>query len=230
MFTISPSLYSADLLDIRQVLKSLEGFEHLHLDVDDGNFVRGISFGMDIIEGTAKCTDIPLDAHLEVLNPMDYVKPLAEAGIELICAHVEALDFPSLFLSSVHQYGKKAGLALNVKTPVAFIEPYADQLDQLILVSCEADADGLQFRKGVLKKISDARLVLREQTQIWADGGINEANLQSVVAAGADGAVLGRAVFGTQNPTEAYARLLEMGRNYEKEREGQCCMKKNVRN
>ncbi|HCR82607.1 ribulose-phosphate 3-epimerase [Muricomes intestini] len=219
MFTISPSLYSADLLNIRQVLRSLEGFEHLHLDVDDGNFVRGISFGMDVIEGVAECTDIPLDAHLEVLNPMDYVAPLARAGVELICAHVEVLDFPSLFLSSVHRYGKKAGLALNIKTPIAYIEPYADQLDQLILVSCEADVDGLPFRRGVLKKLSEARLKLEEHTKIWVDGGVNKSNLRSVVDAGADGVVLGRAVFGSENPVDTYVQLLELGRGYEKERD-----------
>lgn len=219
MFTISPSLYSADLLNLRQVLKSLKGFEHLHLDVDDGNFVRGISFGMDIINGVAKCTDIPLDAHLEVLNPMEYVKPLAEAGVEMICAHVEALEFPSLFLSSVHQYGRKAGLALNIKTPAVFLEPYADQLEQVILVSCEADVDGLPFRKGVLKKISDARAMLSENTKIWVDGGINETNLKSIIDAGADGCVVGRAVFGARDPEAAYAHLLSLGRKYEKERE-----------
>lgn len=219
MFTISPSLYSADLLNLRQVLKSLKGFEHLHLDLDDGNFVRGISFGMDIIEGVAKCTDIPLDAHLEVLNPMAYVKTLAEAGVEMICAHVEALEYPSLFLSSVHQYGRKAGLALNIKTPVVFLEPYADQLEQVILVSCEADVDGLPFRKGVLKKIADVRAMLSKNTKIWVDGGVNETNLKSIIDAGADGCVVGRAVFGAKDPEAAYAHLLALGRKYEKERD-----------
>ena len=87
MFTISPSLYSADLLDLREVIGKLKGFEHLHLDIDDGNFVRGISFGMEVVKGVAECTEIPLDAHLEVLNPMEYVEPLCEAGVEMICAH-----------------------------------------------------------------------------------------------------------------------------------------------
>ena len=91
MFTISPSLYSADLLDLREVIGKLKGFEHLHLDIDDGNFVRGISFGMEVVKGVAECTEIPLDAHLEVLNPMEYVEPLCEAGVEMICAHVESL-------------------------------------------------------------------------------------------------------------------------------------------
>lgn len=220
MFTISPSLYSADLLNLRQVLQELTGFEHLHLDVDDGNFVRGISFGMETIRGVAEVTDIPLDAHLEVLNPMDYVEPLARAGVETICAHVESLDFPSLFLSKVHQFGKRAGLALNIKTPVSFLEPYADQLDQIIIVSCEADTEGLQFRPGVLKKISDARAFLRADVPIWVDGGVNEGNLKTVIDSGADGVVLGRAIFGSPNPVTAYSYLLELGRKFVKECEG----------
>lgn len=103
MFTISPSLYSADLMDVRGALKATTGFEHMHLDVDDGNFVRGISFGMDLVGGISRATDVPLDAHLEVLNPMAYVDALCKARVGLIGAHVEALEFPSLFLSSVHE-------------------------------------------------------------------------------------------------------------------------------
>lgn len=219
MFTISPSIYSADLLNLRQVLRSLEGFEHLHLDIDDGNFVRGISFGMDLVEPLAKETDIPLDAHLEVLNPMDYVVPLCEAGIGQIVAHVEALPFPSLFLSSVHKYGKKAGLALNIKTPAEFLEPYIDQLDCVIVVSVEADVEGLPFRPGVLNKIRKLRQMLPKETTIWVDGGVNESNLKAVIDAGADAIVQGRAVFKAKDPNEAYRRLLALGRSYEQERD-----------
>lgn len=218
MFTISPSLYSADLLNLRQVLASLEGFEHLHLDIDDGNFVRGISFGMDLVEPLAKATSIPLDAHLEVLNPMDYAEPLCRAGVEQIVAHVEALPFPSLFLSTVHDHGKKAGLALNIKTPAEFLEPYLDQLDCVIVVSVEADAEGLPFRPGVLPKIRRLRQMLPENVPVWVDGGVNESNLRSVIEAGADAIVQGRAVFKAPDPNAAYARLLALGRGYEKER------------
>ncbi len=219
MFTISPSLYSADLLDIRNVLKSLQGFEHLHLDIDDGNFVRGISFGMDFVEPVAKATDIPLDAHLEVLNPMDYVIPLCQAGVEQIVAHVEALPFPSLFLSTVRQQGKKAGLALNIKTPVSVLEPYIDQLDCIIIVSVEADVEGLPFRPGVLKKIRDARAMLPKNVTVWVDGGVNETNMKAVIDAGADAIIQGRAVFKAEDPNAAYQRLLKLGRDYEKERD-----------
>ena len=219
MFTISPSIYSADLVDLRGVLHSLDGFEHLHLDIDDGNFVRGISFGMDLVEPLARETDIPLDAHLEVLNPMDYVEPLCRAGVGQIVAHVEALPYPSLFLSAVHKYGKKAGLALNIKTPAEFLEPYIDQLDCVIVVSVEADEEGLPFRPGILPKIHRLRQMLPRDIPIWVDGGVNKSNLKSVIDAGADAIVQGRAVFKASDPNEAYRNLLALGRSYEQERD-----------
>ncbi|MBR3168479.1 MAG: ribulose-phosphate 3-epimerase [Erysipelotrichaceae bacterium] len=217
MFTVSPSIYSADLLDLRKVLKEAEGFEHIHLDIDDGNFVRGISFGTALVGQIAKATSVPLDAHLEVLNPLDHVDGLAKAGVSLISAHLEVLDYPSLFLSRVHNLGKKAGIALNLKTPVSFLEPYIGQFDQLLLVSVEADEEGLPFRRGVLKKICQARELFGPDLPVWVDGGINDGNLKEVVEAGADGVVIGRAVFQAENFREAYEHYLNAGRAYEKE-------------
>jgi len=217
MFTVSPSIYSADLLNLKAVLEKAEGFEHIHLDIDDGNFVKGISFGMTLIQQIARNTSVPLDAHLEVLNPMAYVDQLAEAGIELICAHIEVLDYPSEFLSRVHSHGKKAGLALNLKTPVYFIEPYIDQIDHLLFVSVESDYEGLPFRKGVLKKVRQAREIFGKDLEIWVDGGINDDNLKAVVEAGASGVVIGRAVFKADDFQKAYDHFIETGRRYETE-------------
>lgn len=219
MFTVSPSLYSADLLNLQNVLERVKEFENLHLDIDDGNFVRGISFGMDLVERVAKFTNIPLDAHLEVLNPMDYAIPLAKAGVTLISAHIEALPFPGQFLADVHRYGAKAGLALNIKTPAVVLEPYVDMLEQVIFVSCEAEDDGLPLCEGVLKKVRQAREILPPSVLIWVDGGVNESNLASVVDAGADGIVVGRAVFAAEDPVKAYRRLVSLGNKYQKEQE-----------
>ena len=216
MFTVSPSIYSADFLNLKDVLDKSKNFEHIHLDIDDGNFVKGISFGTDIVEQISNYTDVPLDVHLEVLNPMDYVEPLMKTKVNLIVAHIERLDYPSLFLSTVHQYGKKAGLALNIKTPVKFIEPYIDQIDHLIIVSVESDVEGLPFRKTVLKKIKEARAMLGDTFPIWVDGGINDFNLKDVIEAGASGVVIGRAVFKAENFEEAYNHFLTLGREIEK--------------
>jgi ribulose-phosphate 3-epimerase len=217
MFTVSPSIYSADLLDLKNVLDKARDFEHIHLDIDDGNFVRGISFGSEMVRQIAAYTDVPLDAHLEVLNPLDYVTPLCDAGVRLLTAHVEALPYPSEFLSYVHSYGVKAGLSLNVKTPLSYVEPYLDDLEQLLFVSVEADYEGLPFRRSVLKKVREARKIVSDRTMIWVDGGINDDNLYDVIEAGADGVVIGRAVFKADDFKEAYDHFLNKGREIERQ-------------
>ena len=218
MFTVSPSIYSADLMDLRNVLKKSKDFEHLHLDIDDGHFVRGISFGMDMVEQICQCTDVELDAHLEVNNPMDYVEALCLSKVAMISAHIETLNYPSLFFSTVHKYNKKASIALNLKTPLTYIKPYLDQIDHLLLVSVETDVEGLPFRKSVLEKITEARQMLGDRIPIWVDGGINDSNLEEIVRAGADGVVIGRAVFKADDFKKAYDHFLSIGRTYEAQR------------
>lgn len=218
MFIVSPSIYSADLLRLADVLDSVSTIENLHIDIDDGNFVRGISFGADMVCAIASHTSIPLDVHLEVINPCDYVDALCQTGIHRLCAHIEALPYPSLFLSDVKRRGVKAGLSLNLKTPVQVLQPYANDVDHVLLVSVEADHEGLPFRAGVLEKIADARRLLPKETAIWVDGGINDTNLRDVVLAGADAVVIGRAVFDQPDPAEAWKYYRDRGEAYRLER------------
>ena len=216
MFIVTPSIYAADLLDMKNVLAKCAHFAHLHVDIDDGNFVRGISFGTDYLRAVAQNTEVPLDVHLEVLNPMDYVKPLAEIGVDRIAAHVEALPYPSLFLSTVHNLGMKAGLAVNIKTPAAAVLPYAAELDELIVITSEADDDGLRYRPAALAKIKEVKPQMQPDAWILVDGGANESNLEQIIRAGANGIVAGRAVFGDPDPAAAYERLLQAGLRWQK--------------
>ena len=167
---------------------------------------------MDTVATVARNTDVPLDVHLEVLNPMDYVRPLCEIGVSAACAHVEALPFPSEFLSALRRGGiEKIGLAINLKTPVDEILSYADQLDYVIFVSVEADSDGLPFRPMTLEKVRRAREAFGDRVQLWVDGGVNETNLPDVIRAGADAVVVGRAVFGQDDPIAAARRIEKIG-------------------
>ena len=219
MFIVSPSIYSADFLHLADQLDALAGISNLHLDIDDGNFVRGISFGMKIAEQIAAHTSIHLDAHLEVLNPLDYVEPLLATGIKQICAHIEQLPYPHLFMSAVRQAGGLAGLSVNLKTPVTLLEPYARNVDFVLFVSVEADFEGLPFRPSVLKKIEEARSFLPRETPIWVDGGINLENLPLVIKAGADAVVMGRAIFENPNPKSAWESYQSRGEILRQERE-----------
>lgn len=220
-FVLSPSLSAGSQLDLAGTLAATRGLDHIHLDVDDGNFVHEITFGADTVRTVCANTDVPADVHLEVLNPLEYVRPLADAGVAAVCAHVEALPFPSEFLSAARAAGiPKVGLAINLKTPVDEVLAYADQVDYVIFVSVEADSDGLPFRPMTLWKVRRARRALaelaacgmcRDDVELWVDGGVNEGNLPDVVAAGAGGVVVGRAVFGADDPVAAAERIRALG-------------------
>lgn len=211
-FAVSPSLSAGSQLRLGETLEALAGLEHLHLDVDDGNFVHGITFGLDTVRVVAENTDVPLDVHLEVENPLDYVDELGRIGVSAVCAHVEALPFPSEFLGAARAAGiSRCGLALNVKTPVETLLAYAREIDYVIIVSVEADRGGLWFREGALDKVRRAREILPPDCDIWVDGAIRADNLPTVAAAGADGVVVGRAVFGAQNPLLAARELAAIG-------------------
>lgn len=214
MFIVSPSIYSADPLRLAQVLDSIKGIENLHMDIDDGNFVKGISFGVDTVKAITDYTDIPVDVHLEVINPLNYIESLCNAGIQGLCAHIEALAYPYLFLSDVKRRGVKAGLSLNLKTPVNYIQAYVKDLDYLLLVSIETDYEGLPFRSGVLEKVKEARKLLPKETPIWIDGGVNDENLEEIVLAGADAVVMGRAIFESQNPFASWKYYRDKGESY----------------
>ena len=211
-FAVSPSLSAGSQLHLEETLRALSGLEHLHLDVDDGNFVHGITFGLDTVRIVAENTTVPVDVHLEVSNPLDYVDELGRIGVWAACAHVEALPFPSEFLGAARAAGiERRGLALNLKTPVETLLPYAREIDYVIIVSVEADREGLRFRPGALDKISRARKVLPHTCDVWADGAIRSDNLPAVAAAGADGVVVGRAVFDAVDPLLASRELATIG-------------------
>ena len=216
MFTVSPSIYSADLLNLKDVLDKTSNFEHIHLDIDDGNFVKGISFGTDLISQIAANTKVPLDVHLEVLNPMDYIDELCKLKMSIIVAHIEVLDNPKEFIDRIHSYGVKAGFAINVGTPLDKIKPYLNDIDHLIFVSVVSGEKGLPFRKEVLSNVKEIKSIAKKELTIWVDGGVNESNLKDVVDAGATGVVIGRAVFKANDYTEAYDKFIKLGRSYEK--------------
>lgn len=220
MFELSPSLSAGSQLNLGAVLDATRSLAHIHLDVDDGNFVHEITFGMGTVRTVVQNTPVPVDVHLEVLNPLDYVQPICDAGVSAACAHVEALPYPSEWLSALKMGGcPKRGLALNLSTPVDVLGYYADQIDYVLFVSIEADREGLPFRPMTLDKVRHARQILPPHVQLWVDGGVNETNLRDVVMAGADAVVMGRAVFGTDDPVAAYEHLVSLGEDYRKERD-----------
>jgi ribulose-phosphate 3-epimerase len=207
---IIPSIASANPLAIGKEIDRLGKISCLHLDIEDGNFCPSMTFGMDTIRAIAGYTHAELDAHLMVTNPLDYVDSLCDCGVSQIAAHFEALPYPAKFLGKVHSKGKKAGLALNLKTDVSTLEAFSDQLDYVLFLTNEPDYAGLKFNQYSLKKIRLCRKLLPERISLWVDGGVTKELLPKLQNCGVDTAIMGRAIFGADSPEEEYQRILEL--------------------
>ena len=208
MIQIIPSLASADPLNLKGCLDSLGSISQVHLDIEDGNFVPNITFGLKTALAVRACTSRLLDAHLLVTRPMDYLEPLLSAGFQAIAIHVESEAYPGEALLRIRRGGAKAGLAFNGKANIDMALAYADDLDYVIIMTSEPDGRGQQLNPHLLDKIRFARNRLPERIAITADGGIGADNLAEVVQAGADSLILGRAVWSAEYPEDACRRFL----------------------
>lgn len=197
MLKIVPSIASADLLNIQREVKKAERTGRLHFDMEDGNFSPDITFGVDLAGQISAVTDARIDAHLMVNNPLKYIVPLMDCGVTSIAFHLEAAEYPSECLTVIHSCGGKAGMALNYGTKVSDVEPWLDQIDYLLLQTCEAGDPTLAFKPYSLKKIRQARELvgLDGGIELWADGGIRKEMLPELERCGLDYAVMGRAFF-----------------------------------
>lgn len=209
MISVIPSLASADQLRLGEQIAALGAGHALHLDIEDGNFVPNITFGMRTARAAAG-TGCEADAHLMVTDPGEYLDELLEMGIRKIAVHAEASQYPAVWLNKIRAAGGRAGLAVNCMAPVEFLLPYIDILDYILIMTSEPDGGQQTFNSRMLDKIKAARRLFPERVSIMADGGITEELLPRVAAAGADTIILGRAVWGAADPAAQIKRLLKI--------------------
>lgn len=170
------------------------GVKALHLDVMDGNFVPNLTYGMPVVAAIRRLTDLPLDAHLMINHPAQYVDQFCEAGADSVTFHVEAVDDPRPVLARIREHGVGAGIALNPETPLEAITDYLDLCDLVLVMSVKAGFGGQAFNPVALDKLRAVRdvapHVLRE-----VDGGVNEQTIAQCADAGAQLFVVGSAIF-----------------------------------
>lgn len=215
---IVPSLASADQLRLGEQIKDLGEYPFLHIDIEDGNFIPNITFGMKTVKETARRARKELDVHLLVTNPMDYIDDLLELGIKKIAFHLEAVQYPAVCLHRIHEGGGKAGVAFNFRAQVKDVLPYIDEVDYVLIMTSEPDGRDQIFRSCMLDKVREARRLLPSSVSVWVDGGISERNMLETVQSGADTLVMGRAVWGYREPEKRIAQLkreLKVQENYE---------------
>lgn len=214
MTEILPSIASSDMLYIGQTLDRLGKTGRLHIDIEDGNFVPNITFGMKTVRAIHAHSPLSLNAHLMVTNPMLYIDELAACGVQELAVHFESLPYPLEVLAYIRSKGMKAGLALNFVTPVCMLEPFIDGMDFLLIMTAEPDGESQRFQASACKRIAAARQLLGPEAEIWVDGGIGEAEFPQVLAAGANTVIMGRAIVGHEDPLAriAYFQALAEGR------------------
>lgn len=207
MVKILPSLASADQLHLEQEIQKAKKAGYLHFDIEDGNFVPNITFGMKTVKSACAILDhVVCDAHLMVTNPMEYLEELSAAGFQGTAFHWESASYPMRLVNKIRKLGMRAGIALNPRTPAGELTDYLDRIDYLLLMSSEPDGEGELFQTEVLNKIRFFR-EKNKKIEIWADGGVNEQNFRQVISAGAGGVVLGRAFFQAEDTEDLLTRL-----------------------
>ena len=207
-FEIIPSIASANPLCLCRELERLQDIPRLHIDIEDGNFVPNISFGMKTVAAIAAATDKTMDAHLMVTNPRDYLQPLAALGVKAVCVHVESEMYPLLAIGDIHRYGMQAGLALNFKSDWEDVRPFISDMDYVLIMCAEPDGKGECFHPNALDKVRRFAKQLPPDVAIWVDGGVDANTIQSLVLAGASVAIIGRALFKTDDVKKTYTKLM----------------------
>ena len=197
---LTPSILAANFANLEADIKAAErgGADYFHLDIMDGHFVPNISFGPWVAKIMKTITDVPLDAHLMITNPREYIPKFLDAGVELIYPHIEASYDVYRTVQMIVDHGGRAGITLNPATHVSMVEGVLDLIDSVLVMSVCPGFGGQEFIPSTMKKITDLRILLDEQkptVRIAVDGGVTLEKIPDLRKAGADFFIAGSAVF-----------------------------------
>jgi len=212
---IAPSVLAADFANLQRDSEMLNKSEAdwFHIDIMDGVFVPNISFGMPALKAIAKHATKPLDVHLMIVNPDQYIETFAELGSAVLTVHYEACDHLHRTLQKIKSCGMKAGVALNPHTPITVLESIIKDVDVVCLMSVNPGFGGQSFIEETYTKVRTLKTLIQEKesaTLIEIDGGVTNKNAKQLIDAGADVLVAGSYVFGAEDPIQTIAGLKEI--------------------
>jgi len=213
MALVSPSLLSADFAHLASEINSIPNADWLHIDVMDGSFVPNISIGLPVVKAIRPLTHKPLDVHLMIVNPDQYIQPFRDAGADIITVHAEACTHLDRTIQAIRQTGAKAGVALNPHTHESVLEYVLPMLDLVLVMTVNPGFGGQSLIERVFPKIRRIRDRIDAEnlsTLIEVDGGVKVSNAQQFVDAGAHVLVSGSGVFKSKDRQQTIQALQQI--------------------
>jgi ribulose-phosphate 3-epimerase len=212
MVKIAPSILSADFSKLGEEILAVEkgGADYIHIDVMDGHFVPNITIGPLIVEAIRPVTRLPLDVHLMIENPDQFIEAFAKAGADYITVHVEACRHLHRTVQNIKSFGIKAGVVLNPATPVESIQHIIGDIDMVLLMSVNPGFGGQKFIPEVLPKIRKVKEMAEQKgldIEIEIDGGVNSETAKLCMEAGANVLVAGSAIYNEEDYAQAISLI-----------------------
>ncbi len=212
---ISPSVLSFDFANVQRDVEMINNSkaDWFHIDVMDGVFVPNISFGFPVIQAIKKHATKPLDVHIMIVNPDQFVEEFAKSGTDILTVHYEACTHLHRTIQLIKSHGMKAGIALNPHTNVNVLEDIIADLDLVLIMSVNPGFGGQKFIENAVEKVSKLKQFISSNNSkalIEVDGGVNLETGKRLVDAGADALVAGSFVFNSENPTNTISALKEL--------------------
>jgi ribulose-phosphate 3-epimerase len=214
LIELAPSILSADFAHLaEQVARAQEGGASvIHVDIMDGHFVPNLTLGPPVVKSLRKVTQLPLDCHLMIENPDEFIPAFAEAGADWISVHQEASVHLNRSLQHIRDHGARAGVVINPATPVETLSEVLDMVDYVLVMSVNPGFGGQKFLPGSLHKMRHLAEIRSQRGlgyRIEVDGGVGLDTVGDIVRAGAEILVAGNAVFGKGDPKTNAEQLLK---------------------
>ena len=206
---ISPSILSADFANLERDIKKVEeaGADWIHVDVMDGHFVPNITIGVPVVKSIKQVSHLPLDVHLMIENPQNYVEAFAKAGADIITFHYEAVKDVSALIKKIKSLGVKAGLSIKPKTEAKDVFEFLPELDLVLVMTVEPGFGGQGFMHDCAQKIPEIRQNAPEKLIIQVDGGINNITGHICTSLGANSLVAGNYIYSNSDINNAIKSL-----------------------
>ena len=212
MIKIAPSILAADFANLQRDIQRISTADYVHVDVMDGVFVPNISIGIPVVQSLRPTTELPLDVHLMIIQPVRYVEQFCDAGADLVTVHVESDTGENILeaLRKIRAKGKRAGVVLTPATPAEAAAPFLELADIVLVMTVEPGFGGQKFMPDMMPKVAALRAMIDEKNpgcELEVDGGVDLNTCRTCVEAGANVLVAGSAVYKAENIPERIAAL-----------------------